>query len=79
MLLRVQSYTSSVVPASDVISPMMTTEHKQLIAIFWRQISILNGPSSNSWSMEYIEAEYSNEVIPHGLCMDSVVDRLGLT
>lgn len=53
MLLRVQSYTSSVVPASDVISPMMTTEHKQLIAIFWRQISILMGhhPIHGVWSI----------------------------
>lgn len=70
MLLRVQSYTSSVVPASDVIPSMMIigVEYKQLIAIFWRQILILNGGSTR-----YIEAEYDNEVIPHGLCMGSVV------
>lgn len=79
MLLRVQSYTSSVVPASDVIPSMMITEHKQWIAIFWRLVPILNEPPSDSWSTIYIEAYYSNEVIPHGLCKGSVVDRLSLT
>lgn len=56
MLLRVQSYTSSVVPASDVIPSMMITEHKQRIAIFWRLVPILNEPPSDSWSTMYIEA-----------------------